>query len=69
MNTLTIVVLLLLTTLGPSAVIGMVGYGAVNAVARNPAASPRIFLSMIIAFLFAEAIAVLALLMVYQLFK
>jgi len=50
-------------------VIGVVGYAAVKAVARNPSASPRILISMIVAFLFAEAIAVLALLMVYQLLK
>jgi len=58
-----------LSTLGPALVIGLVGFGAVKAVGRNPAASPRILLAMIIAFLFAEAIAVMALLMVYNLFK
>lgn len=69
MQNLTILLIMLLSTLGPAAVIGVVGYAAVKAVARNPSASPRILLSMIIAFLFAEAIAVLALLMVYTLFK
>ncbi len=60
---------MLLSTMGPAAVIGLIGYAAVKAVGRNPSASPRILLSMIIAFIFAEAIAVLALLMVYNLFK
>jgi F0F1-type ATP synthase membrane subunit c/vacuolar-type H+-ATPase subunit K len=69
MQNLTVLLIMLLSTLGPAAVIGVVGYAAVKAVARNPSASPRIFLSMIIAFLFAEAIAVLALLMAYALFK
>ena len=69
LRTLTLVLIMLLSTMGPAAVIGVVGYAAVKAVARNPSASPRILLSMIIAFLFAEAIAVLALLMVYSLFK
>lgn len=68
-QTLTVVLIMMLSTLGPAAVIGVVGYAAVKAVARNPSASPRILVSMIIAFLFAEAIAVLSLLMVYNLFK
>ena len=69
MRIVTIALLMLLSTLGPAAVIGYVGYGAVKAVARNPAASPKILLAMITAFIFAEAIAVLALLVVYNLFR
>ena len=69
LRNLTVILIMLLSTMGPAAVIGVVGYAAVKSVARNPSASPRILASMIIAFLFAEAIAVLALLMVYQLFK
>ncbi len=69
MRNLTIIIIMFLSTLGPALVIGLVGFGAVKAVGRNPAASPRILLAMIIAFLFAEAIAVMALLMVYNLFK
>lgn len=68
-QTLTVIFVMLLATLGPAAVIGIVGYAAVKGVARNPSASPKILVSMITAFVFAEAIAVLALLMVYQLFK
>jgi len=60
---------MLLSTLGPAGVIGIVGYAAVKAVGRNPTAAPRILTSMIIAFIFAEAIAVFALLMLYNLFK
>jgi F0F1-type ATP synthase membrane subunit c/vacuolar-type H+-ATPase subunit K len=66
---LTIILVMLLSTLGPAAVIAIVGYAAVKGVARNPSASPKILVSMILAFLFAEAIAVLALLMVYSVFK
>ncbi|MBN2120277.1 MAG: ATP synthase F0 subunit C [Candidatus Omnitrophica bacterium] len=65
----TITLIMFLSTIGPAAVIAVVGYAAVKAVARNPSASPRILLSMITAFLFAEAIAILALLIVYNLFK
>ncbi|MCP4651362.1 MAG: ATP synthase F0 subunit C [PVC group bacterium] len=69
MRNLTISLLMLLSTLGPAAVIAVVGYGAVKAMARNPTASPKILLVMITAFIFSEAIAILALLTVYNLFK
>jgi len=69
MRNITIILMMLLSTLGPAIVIGFIGYSAVKAVGRNPAASPRILLAMIVAFLFAEAIAVMALLMVFNLFK
>ena len=69
MRTVTIALLMLLSTLGPATVIGIVGYAAVKSVARNPAASPKILLAMMTTFVFAEAIAILALLVVYNLFK
>lgn len=58
-----------LATLGPSLVIAMVGYSAVRALGRNPSASPKILNSMLLAFLFAEGVAVIALLVVMYLFK
>ncbi|UCD15157.1 MAG: ATP synthase F0 subunit C [Candidatus Omnitrophota bacterium] len=58
-----------LSTLGPAVVIGLVGYASVKALGRNPAAASKILISMITAFLFAEGIAVLALLIVFMLFK
>jgi len=69
MRNLTIILIMLLSTIGPAAVVGLVGYAAVRAVGRNPAASARILVAMIVAFIFAEAIAVMALLMVFTLFK
>ena len=69
MSILALTLIMFLSTAGPSAVIAFVGYSAVRSVARNPAASPRIFIAMILAFIFAEAIAVLALLIVYNLFN
>ncbi len=64
-----IILIMLLSTLGPSIVIAAVGYGAIKAIGRNPSASPKILLSMVLAFIFAEAIAVISLLIVYNLFK
>lgn len=69
MRTFAVILIMLISTLGPSAVIGMVGYAAVKSLGRNPSAAPRILTTMILAFIFAEAIAIIALLMVYNLFK
>jgi F-type H+-transporting ATPase subunit c len=69
MKTLTVAVLMLLSTLGPSLVIAYVGYGAVKALGRNPSAGPKIFLSMMLAFTFAEAIAIISLLVIYNLYR
>ena len=69
MRNLIIIIIMFLATLGPAAVIGLVGFAAVKAVGRNPSASPRILLAMIMAFIFAEAIAVMAILLVFTLFK
>ncbi|MBU1122125.1 MAG: ATP synthase F0 subunit C [Candidatus Omnitrophota bacterium] len=69
MENFTITLIMFLSTLGPAAVIGLVGYASVKALGRNPAAASKILIAMITAFLFAEGIAVLALLIVFMLFK
>jgi F-type H+-transporting ATPase subunit c len=66
---LTIALIMFLSTLGPALVIAMVGKAAVLALGRNPSAAPKIMMSMITAFIFAEAIAIVALLVVYNLFR
>ena len=68
MKNFTIILIMLISTLGPSAVIAAVGYSSVRALGRNPSAAPKILISMILAFLFAEAIAIIGLLVVYNLF-
>jgi len=68
MKNLTIILILILGTLGPSFVIAAVGYASIQALGRNPSAAPKIQLSMILAFIFAEAIAVIALLVIFHLF-
>ncbi len=68
MRTLTIILILIISTLGPSFVIATVGYSSVQALGRNPSASPKIMTSMIIAFIFAESIAVISLLVIFHLF-
>ena len=68
MSTLALILVMFLSTAGPAAVIAFVGYAAVKSVARNPSASAKIFIVMILSFIFSEAIAVLALLILYTLF-
>lgn len=69
MRTLLIIVLMIATIMGPSMVIGLVAYGSIRALGRNPSAAPKILLAMIIALIFAEAVAVIALLVTFQLFS
>ncbi len=68
MKTVTIFLIMVVSTLGPSFVIAAVGYSSIQALGRNPSASPKIMTSMIIAFIFAESIAVIALLVIFHLF-
>lgn len=65
----TVILILLVTTLGPALIIGLVSYGAVKAIGRNPSAAPRILTVMVLAFLFAEAMAIISILLGYNLFK
>lgn len=48
-------------TIGPAIAIGLIGASAMIGMARNPEASDKIQISMIIAIAFAEAIAIYAL--------
>ncbi len=48
-------------TFGPGLGIGILGYGAVQGIARNPDAAGTIQLNMILAIAFAEAVAIYAL--------
>ena len=69
MRTALIIILMLATILGPSTVIGIIAYGSIRALGRNPSSAPKILLAMIIALIFAEAVAVISLLVVFQLFS
>ncbi|MCK5288449.1 MAG: ATPase [Candidatus Omnitrophica bacterium] len=68
MKNITTILIVLITTLGASAVIAAVGYSSIKALGRNPAASPKILTAMMLAFIFAEAIAIIAILLIYMLF-
>lgn len=68
MRNLIIILVMFVVILGPSAVIAAIGYASIRALGRNPSAAPKILPAMIIALLFAEAIAVIAMLIMFQLF-
>jgi F-type H+-transporting ATPase subunit c len=50
-------------TLGPAIAVGLIGAAALMGIARNPEATNKIQIVMIIAIAFAEAIAIYALVM------
>ncbi len=68
MRTILIIILMVATIIGPSAVIGLIAYSSIRALGRNPSAAPKILLAMIISLIFAEAVAVISLLILFQLF-
>ena len=68
MSTVLILLVIFAAILGPSAVIATIGFSTIKALGRNPSAAPKIFLGMIIMIVFAEAVAIIALLIVFQLF-
>ncbi len=68
MRNIIILLVLFATILGPSMVIAAIGFASINALGRNPSSAPKIMIAMIVALVFAEAIAVIALLILFQLF-
>jgi len=67
MRNFIIILVVFATILGPSAVIAAIGYASVRTLGRNPSTPPKILLVMIVALVFAEAIAITTLLMLFQL--
>ena len=56
------------TIVVPSTVIAVIGFASVRAIGRNPSAAPKILLTMIVALIFSEAISIIALLILFQVF-
>lgn len=69
METFLLIVVFLVAILGPSFVIGVIGYASIKAIGRNPSAANKILQPMIIALFSAEAIAVIAMLILFNLFS
>ena len=58
-----------LCILGPCAVFAASSYASISALGRNPSSAPKIFTAMIMALVFVEALAIIAMLIVFQLFS
>ncbi|HQP09967.1 MAG TPA: ATP synthase F0 subunit C [Candidatus Omnitrophota bacterium] len=65
MGNFVLLAVMFMTIVGPSIVIAMIGYAAIRALGRNPSASPKILPAMIVSLVFAEAIAIIGLLVFF----
>ncbi len=65
---LALLIIFALGILGPCAVFAAASFASINALGRNPSSAPKIFTAMIIALVFGEALAIIAMLIVFQLF-
>jgi len=54
--------------LGPCLVFAASSFASIHALGRNPSSAPKVFTAMIMALVFAEALAFVAILVVFQLF-
>jgi F0F1-type ATP synthase membrane subunit c/vacuolar-type H+-ATPase subunit K len=52
----------------PGLVMAATGFSSIGALGRNPSAAPKILTAMTITLIFAEAVAIIAFLVVWQLF-
>ncbi|MCK5451351.1 MAG: hypothetical protein KAI70_06265 [Candidatus Omnitrophica bacterium] len=66
---LSLILIFALCILGNAFVIGASAFSGISALGRNPSAAPKIFTAMAIVLIFAEAVAIIGLLIVYQLFS
>lgn len=57
-----------LCVLGPALVMAAAGYSSIGALGRNPSAAPKILTAMTITLIFIESVAIVAFLVVWQLF-
>ncbi|MBN1872370.1 MAG: hypothetical protein JW800_07335 [Candidatus Omnitrophica bacterium] len=63
-----LIIIFIFSIIGPCVVFAVSSLASINALGRNPSAAPKIFTAMIIALVFAEALAIIALLVTFQLF-
>ena len=67
-ETFIIIGIMFVAVMGPSIVIAILGHAVIKALARNPSAASKIFMGMIVLLLFVEALSVIAMLIIFQLF-
>ena len=62
-------IIFIIGILGPSLVMAATGFSSIGALGRNPSAAPKIMTAMTITLIFAESVAIVAFLIVWQLFS
>ena len=67
-ETFIIIAIMFVCVMGPSVVIAVLGYAVVKALGRNPSAASKIFMGIIVMLIFVEAISIIAIMIVFQLF-
>lgn len=67
-ETFIIITVMFIAVMGPSIVISILGYAVIKALSRNPSAASKIFLGMAIMLIFVEAISIVSILIIFQLF-
>ena len=67
-ETVILVTIMFIAVMGPSVVIAVLGYAAIKALGRNPSAAFKIFMGMLVLLIFVEAISIMAILVIFQLF-
>ena len=68
-ETFIIIGIMFVAVMGPSVVIALLGQSVIKALARNPSAASKIFMGMIVMLIFVEAISIVAILIIFQLFS
>jgi len=64
-----IISVMFIAVIGPAIVIAVVGFASIKSLGRNPSAAPKIYIGVILMLIFAEAASIIALLVIFQLFK
>ena len=67
-HNMTLILIFSLCILAPCGVIAAAVASSINALGRNPSAAPKIFTAMTVTIVFAEAIAIIGLLVSFHLF-
>ena len=68
-ETFIIMTVMFIAVMGPSVVIAVLGYAVIKALGRNPSAASKIFMGMVVMLVFVEAISIVAILIIFQLFS
>ena len=68
-ETIIILTIMFIAVMGPSIVIAVLGYAVIKALGRNPSEASKIFVGIAVMLVFVEAISIVAILVIFQLFQ